>query len=113
MPEQRIIGGMWNRVVDRPIVLAIAILAAIDWLGLILFAVLGKVPAVAAALVVCSMGAWFLVLAWYPLLPGFLRSMFCKQGERAGLFFEQMAIGLLAGCHLLWTWYLALIPFSG
>ncbi len=110
--EPTIIVGLWNRVAERPVVRALAILAAVDWLALVLLTVIGQLDGVvAAALVVCSMVWFFLVLAWYPLLHPLLQASFGKPGERAGLFCEQMAIGTLAGMLVIWALYVPIIFF--
>jgi hypothetical protein len=110
--QPKVLTAIWNRVVTRPLVLTLAVVAALDWAVLVLLSFLGHVDGmVTAALVVASMGCWFIVLAWYPLLRWLLAAWWGPRGRRMGQFFEQMGIGLLAGLHAIWTVYLAIIAF--
>lgn len=101
--EPQITTAPWRRVLNRPIVRAVAILAVIDYLGLALTTLLDFTPAIALGLVPAAVGLWVLVLFFYPILPGFLGAAWGAPGRKAGVFCEQLAIGIMAGLHLVWA----------
>ncbi len=90
-------------MLNRPLVRAIAILAIIDYAGLLLTTLLGLAPAIVLALVPCAVGSWVMLLFCYPLCLGFLGAAWGAKGRRAGVFCEQMALGMMAGLHLVWA----------
>jgi hypothetical protein len=97
----------WREVLARPIVRAVAVLAVIDYAGLALTTVLGLAPTIALGLVPAAVGLWVLVLFFYPILPGFLGAAWGTRGHAAGVFCEQLAIGIMAGLHLVWAAFIA------
>jgi len=95
--------SLWRQVLARPVVRAVAILAVLDYLGLALCTALGRTPPIVLGLVPAAAGLWILVLFFYPILPGFLAAAWGPRGRRAGVFCEQLAIGIMAGLHLVWA----------
>ncbi len=101
--EPQITAAVWRQVLSRPIVRAVAILAVIDYLGLALTTALGLAPTIALGLVPAAVGMWILVLFFYPILPGFLAAAWGTRGRAAGVFCEQLALGIMAGLHVVWA----------
>lgn len=112
--QPRVITALWHRVVDRPLVRALATLAVLDWVAMVVLSALGRAPlGTTAALVFVSIVWWVFVLTWYRALPGLIAggAGLSAGGARFGQFFEQMGLGLLAGMHAIWTCWLVVLLF--
>lgn len=103
MRETHTTVAAWRQTLNRPLVRAIAILAVIDYAGLLLSTLLDLAPAIVLGLIPAAVGLWVLVLFFYPTLPGFLAAAWGPGGRRAGVFCEQMSLGIMAGLHLVWA----------
>jgi hypothetical protein len=112
--QPKVITALWHRVVDRPLVRALAVVAAFDWTATTLLGLVGRFPMLAAlSFVVVSAIWWVIVLTWYRALPGLLvgPSRVGVRGAQVGQFFEQMGLGLLAGMHAVWTVWVVVLTF--
>jgi len=110
----KVITALWHRVVDRPLVRALAVVALLDWLAMAVLSAVGRAPiGTTLALVLVSMVWWVFVLTWYRALPGMIAggAGTSPGAARFGQFFEQMGLGLLAGMHAIWTWWLIVLVF--
>lgn len=113
--QPKVIAVLWHRVVDRPAVRALALLAVVDWAAMGMLSVLGRAPVLTTvSLVLVSMVWWVFVLTWYRALPGLIAggAGTGPDAARFGQFFEQMGLGLLAGLHVIWTVWLGVLVFQ-